>query len=161
MLNFIIFFANTGTYLLQQKFIHAAFWNAFNVFLYKIILQIHQTCLFYVISKELFGISGILFSTIYFLISLTNFGFDYSLFAFHQYYSSSQKNFKIMMQQFMLRSIAVLFVTSLFLIIFHYTSNIFYQTICTNTTYYHPCFNFHFRKHEKILGTFCSSFFFK
>ncbi len=122
MLNFIIFFANTGTYLLQQKFIHAAFWNAFNVFLYKIILQIHQTCLFYVISKELFGISGILFSTIYFLISLTNFGFDYSLFAFHQYYSSSQKNFKIMMQQFMLRSIAVLFVTSLFLIIFHYFS---------------------------------------
>jgi hypothetical protein len=96
-------------------FIHAIFWNILNVFLYKIILQIHQACLFYVISKELFGISGTLFSTIYLLINLTNFGFDYSLFAFHRYYTNSQKDFKLLISQ-AIKRIAVIFITTISLL---------------------------------------------
>lgn len=108
--------------MMQKTFIHAALWNAFNVFLYKIILQTHQACLFYVVSKELFGISGTLFSTIYLLISLTNFGFDYSLFAFHQYFTSCQKNFAKMMHHFLLRSIVVLTTTIILLFLLKYFS---------------------------------------
>ncbi len=108
--------------MLQKTFLHAALWNAFNVFLYKIILQTHQACLFYVISKELFGISGTLFSIIYFLINLTNFGFDYSLFAFHSYFSSCQSNFKKMIYYFKLRSFMVLMITLFILMFCHFFS---------------------------------------
>lgn len=106
--------------MLQKTFFHAAAWNALNVFLYKIILQTHQACLFYVISKELFGISGTLFSTIYLLINLTNFGFDYSLFAFHQYYTTCQNNFKKMMHHFLLRSLVILSTTGILLPLLHH-----------------------------------------
>src|SRR3990167_570042 len=91
-----------------KPFLSALFWNAFNVFLYKIILQTHQVCLFYIITKELFGISGTLFSTMYLLISLTNFGFDYSLFAFHRYYITSQNHFKKIMHQSIVRILIIL-----------------------------------------------------
>ncbi|HSW76851.1 MAG TPA: hypothetical protein VLG50_07385 [Candidatus Saccharimonadales bacterium] len=90
---------------MQVQFVQAIKWNTINVFLYKFLLQTHQACLFYVISKELFGISGTIFSFIYFFISLTNFGFDYSLFSFYQYYSSSQKHFKSLIQQYIGRLI--------------------------------------------------------
>ena len=92
----------------QKTFISAFLWNTLNVFLYKIMLQTHQVCLFYVISKELFGISGTLFSTIYLLISLTNFGFDYSLFAFHKYYIQSKFQFQSLIRQFIIRVITLL-----------------------------------------------------
>lgn len=106
----------------QKTFFHAALWNALNVFLYKIILQTHQACLFYVISKELFGISGTLFSTIYLLINLTNFGFDYSLFAFHQYYTTCQNNFKKMIHHFLLHSFIILSTTGILLVLLHHFS---------------------------------------
>ncbi len=85
------------------QFLHAILWNTINVFLYKILLQTHQTCLFYVISKQLFGISGTIFSSIYFLISITNFGFDYSLFSFYQQYSTDQQEFQKLIKQYVMR----------------------------------------------------------
>jgi hypothetical protein len=85
------------------QFLNAVLWNTINVFLYKILLQTHQVCLFYIISKELFGVSGTIFSSVYFLISMTNFGFDYSLFSFYQQYSSSQQQFKKLINQYMVR----------------------------------------------------------
>lgn len=85
------------------QFLHAILWNTINVFLYKILLQTHQVCLFYIISKELFGVSGAMFSSIYLAISMTNFGFDYSLFSFYQQYSSSQKQFQKLIKQYFVR----------------------------------------------------------
>jgi hypothetical protein len=122
--------------VLQKTFFHAAAWNALNVFLYKIILQTHQACLFYVISKELFGISGTLFSTIYLLINLTNFGFDYSLFAFHQYYTTCQNNFKKMMHHFLLRSLVVVTTTLGLLLLLNYFS---YLPQISFITQFTPC----------------------
>ena len=87
-------------------------------------------------SKELFGISGTLFSTIYLLISLTNFGFDYSLFAFHRYYTTCQKNFKKLMQHFAIRSFVVLGTATALLMLlqhFFYVPQIYFITQFTTT----------------------------
>lgn len=104
-----------------QPFVKALVWNTINVFLYKILLQIHQASLFYVISKELFGISGTLFSSIYLAVSLTNFGFDYSLFAFYQYYRTSQHHFIRVVKQLLIRSVIVMITAMIMsLLIIHY-----------------------------------------
>ena len=92
------------------QFLHAILWNTINVFLYKILLQTHQAFLFYTISKELFGVSGTIFSSVYLLISLTNFGFDYSLFSFYKQYSSSQNQCKFLIKQYVIRFIVTLFI---------------------------------------------------
>ena len=91
-------------------FLNAILWNTINVFLYKILLQTHQVCLFYIISKELFGISGTIFSSVYFFISMTNFGFDYSLFSFYQQYSSSQQQFRKLINQYLVRFFVTLII---------------------------------------------------
>lgn len=106
-----------------KPFINALLWNTLNIFLYKIILQTHQTCLFYAVSKELFGICGTLFSTIYLLINLTNFGFDYSLFAFHRSYTSCKSHFKKTMYQFARRCLIVLATTTTLLVFLYYFQN--------------------------------------
>lgn len=88
-----------------QTFKTAFAWNSLNIFAYKILLQTHQTLLFYVVGKELFGLSGTLFSSLYLMISLTNFGFDYSLFAFFRIYTASQKNMEQFFKQCIIRMI--------------------------------------------------------
>jgi len=86
-----------------HNFFQAIAWNVFNVFLYKIILQTHTSCLFLVTSRELFGISGTLFSTIYFLISVTNIGFDYFIITHHNSYTQSRQHFKKLFYLFIVR----------------------------------------------------------
>lgn len=110
--------------MLHKSLTNAVFWNAINVFLYKIILQTHQFCLFSVINKELFGISGTLFSAIYLLINLTNYGFDYSLFAFHRYYTTSRVTFRKILLQFKIRLLIVLVTTVTLLIVLNFFKNI-------------------------------------
>ncbi|MCX5924492.1 MAG: hypothetical protein NTZ68_03650 [Candidatus Dependentiae bacterium] len=97
---------------MHTQFLQAIKWNTINVFLYKFLLQTHQACLFYAVSKELFGTSGTIFSSIYLLISLTNFGFDYSLFSFYHEYSSSQTRFKSLVKQYALRAMVTLLVVA-------------------------------------------------
>lgn len=103
-----------------HSFFTAISWNVLNVFLYKIILQTHQACLFLAISQELFGFSGTLFSTIYFLISITNIGFDYFIITHHQNYTYSKENFKKLLPLFMVRlacsglALATLFIVNQF-----------------------------------------------
>jgi hypothetical protein len=91
-----------------QIFKSSVIWNTINVCLYKIILQAHQACLFYVISKELFGISATYFSALYLAINLTNFGFDYSLFAFNPTFVQSKKHFSILVHHLLKRAITLL-----------------------------------------------------
>ncbi|MFA5999006.1 MAG: hypothetical protein WC747_03255, partial [Candidatus Babeliales bacterium] len=109
---------------MHSQFLQAIKWNTINVFLYKFLLQTHQACLFYVISKELFGISGTIFSSIYLLISLTNFGFDYSLFSFYQEYSSSQAQFKSLVKQYALRVMITLLVVACISIVGLFASDV-------------------------------------
>lgn len=91
------------TMLVFHSFFTAISWNIINVFLYKIILQAHQACLFLAISQELFGLSGTLFSSIYFLISITNVGFDYFIITHHQMYTHSKESFKKLLPLFLVR----------------------------------------------------------
>jgi len=91
------------TIIVFHSFLTAISWNILNLFLYKIILQVHQACLFLVISQELFGLSGTLFSTIYFLISITNVGFDYFIITHHSSYTHSKKTFKKLLPIFIVR----------------------------------------------------------
>ncbi len=93
-----------------QAFKKAIVINSVNVVAYKSILQVHQLFLFYVINKELFGIAGILFSIIYFLINVTNFGFDYSIFAFYKFFTQSKKHFIKLVHQVLIRFITLLIV---------------------------------------------------
>ena len=107
-----------------KPFIYSLVWNAVNIFLYKIILQTHQACLFYTIHKELFGICGTLFSAIYLLINLTNFGFDYSLFSFHRYYTTCKTAFKKILLLFIIRACVVLCTTAVLLILLKHFNNV-------------------------------------
>lgn len=99
--------------MIRKQFLHAIAWNTISVFLYKVLLQTHQACLFYVISKELFGISGTIFSSIYLLISLTNFGFDYSLFSFYARSCISKQQFSFLIKQYALRLATIIIVATL------------------------------------------------
>jgi hypothetical protein len=102
-------------------FFKAISYNAVNIFLYKIILQLHQTALFFTISATMFGLIGTLFSSIYFLISITNIGFDYFIITHHASYTASQKNFKKLIPIFIVRLITVLLViVSLWVINYYY-----------------------------------------
>jgi hypothetical protein len=89
-------------------FFKAITYNVANIFLYKIILQLHQTALFFIIPSTMFGLIGTLFSSIYFLISITNIGFDYFIIMHHSSYTSCQKNFKKLFFIFIARLITVL-----------------------------------------------------
>lgn len=89
--------------MVLYNFFRAISYNILNVFLYKIILQTHQLLLFSVVSSQLFGLAGTLFSSIYFLISVTNIGFDYFIITHHNVYTASQKNFKKLIPLFLAR----------------------------------------------------------
>ena len=54
-------------------------WNAIEGILYKAVLVLHQSYLFYYISSQLYGLSSLFFAIIYLAVELFNFGFDRSL----------------------------------------------------------------------------------
>lgn len=105
---------------MTPHFFKAITYNIVNIFLYKIILQLHQTTLFFTIAAPMFGLVGTLFSSVYFLISVTNIGFDYFIISHHNNYTSCQKNFKKIIPIFIARLITVLFVIILLWIINHH-----------------------------------------
>ncbi|MBI2345050.1 hypothetical protein HYV10_03195 [Candidatus Dependentiae bacterium] len=92
------------------NFFKAMSYNVINIFLYKIILQTHQLLLFSIIPSQLFGLIGTLFSSIYFLISVTNIGFDYFIITHHNIYTASQKNFKKLIPLFFARLVCMIMV---------------------------------------------------
>lgn len=98
---------------MYKKFIQAITWNSINIFLYKAILLTHQVVLFYFIPKSMYGTSGALFATIYMIIGLTGFGFDYSLFSYFAEYSKNQSCFKKLIPQYIVRLITIIVVASL------------------------------------------------
>ncbi len=116
------------------NFFKAISYNVFNIFLYKIILQIHQIALFNVISSQLFGLAGTLFSSIYFLISITNIGFDYFIITHHNQYTVSQKNFKKLIPLFIARIFCIVLVLLFLWYINYYIFLCPVTTITTHTT---------------------------
>lgn len=77
---------------MYAQFIRAIKWNTVGIIFYKIFLFAHQSLLFTYISQFNYGIIGALFSTIYFFIPLSNFGFDYTAIAFFKKRRSQQES---------------------------------------------------------------------
>ena len=120
--------------IVLYNFFRAISYNVFNIFLYKIILQLHQVALFSVISSTLFGLAGTLFSSIYFLISVTNIGFDYFIITHHHVYTASQNNFKKLIPLFIARLSCIVFVLILLWYINQYVFLCPVTNILTHTT---------------------------
>jgi len=98
---------------MYKNFVSAITWNSINVFMYKVILLLHQIVLYYFISHELYGVSGTLFAALYLLIGCTNFGFEYSLFTFFAYYTKNRHNFKYLLYQCALKVMSTLIVAGI------------------------------------------------
>lgn len=92
---------------MYDKFLKALTWNTAGAFFYKIALLVHQIILYSVVSKSTYGIIGTLFATIYLAISLTNFGFEYTLLPFFQQFQKSKQNFKQVLHHLLLRLFAI------------------------------------------------------
>lgn len=107
-----------------HTFIQALTFNMANIFIYKIILQTHLAFLFVCISHHLFGIIGTTFSMIYFLISITNFGFDYYIISHHQSFSQSQKAFKSFVHLLAYRIVATIAIALICFIALPYLTHI-------------------------------------
>lgn len=76
---------------LYSLYKNALFWNIQSALLYKILLITHQTCLFYIAPIQIFGHAGTLFASLFFFISITNFGFDYSLISLFSQHTQQNK----------------------------------------------------------------------
>lgn len=64
---------------LSQKFIKSIQWNAIEAIPYQIILSLHNAALFKVLGPTVYGLIGTLFSAVFFLVGITNLGFDAAL----------------------------------------------------------------------------------
>ena len=73
-------------------FIQAVSWNAAGALLYKFLLLAYQIFLFKNIDPTLYGQTGTIFSGIFFLISITNFGFEYTFFPLFEKLGKSKKH---------------------------------------------------------------------
>lgn len=80
--------------ILIKKFYQSASWNAFESIFYKAILTIHQTCLFYIATNFIYGLSSFIFAIIYLAVELGNLGLDRSIAQFSQAYLNDDRIFK-------------------------------------------------------------------
>lgn len=104
---------------MYNKFIRAVSWNSLNLFAYKSILLLHQITLFRFIPKELYGLAGTLFATIYFLIGVTGFGFEYNLFSIFSSRSTLQNLQRQLSFQFISKLYSVLLAASFIVALFY------------------------------------------
>ncbi len=79
---------------LRKKFVHGLRWNSIESIFYYTCLAMHQIMLCRVLSTTLYGAMGTLFSLVYLVIALFNFGFDLSIGPFFSLYKSSKLHFK-------------------------------------------------------------------
>ena len=105
--------------------IRAIKWNTAGIILYKIILFTHQSFLFAFIPQTEYGILGTIFSTIYFLIPVTNFGFDYTLLSFFKKNRSPEET-NFILKQYTYRVLTLLAVLGILSACFFYVD--FIQT---------------------------------
>ena len=114
---------------MHTKFIQALMWNTSAAFLYKIMLLGHQILLYSVISKNMYGLQSYLFSTIYFTIAITNFGFDETLLPFFSTYSSTKSNFISLLSKLFTHIIIITFTTFIMYLYFTHGSGEFLHNL--------------------------------
>lgn len=106
-------------------FIQALTWNAAGALLYKFLLLAYQYFLFQTISTELYGKVGTIFSGIFFLISITNFGFEYTFFPLFEKLSNSKKHAALFFQYCYIRIFISMLVGGAFLLCAYYIPYVF------------------------------------
>lgn len=105
---------NNNTY---SNFKSGLQWNTLEGIWYQVALTIHNIFLFKVIGQEHYGLVGTLFSSLYFLISITNLGLDSSLGPFFTIFSKSKQHFKYLLLPQLIPEI-ILFSICAFLVCF-------------------------------------------
>ena len=106
-------------------FIQALTWNAAGALLYKFLLLAYQFFLFKTIDTTLYGQIGTIFSGIYFLISITNFGFEYNFFPLFEKLGNSKKHAALFIKYCYIRIFIGFLVGCAFLACAYYISFIF------------------------------------
>src|SRR5579871_4111857 len=102
--------------LVYAKFIRGLRWNALESVWYQAALAGHQIMLFSLTSTSMFGFIGTVFSTLYLIVTITNFGLDSSLGTFFSYISDSKQAFRriilpqLLPELFILLALAALFI---------------------------------------------------
>lgn len=107
---------------MYKKFIQALTWNSINIFAYKTILISHQIILFYFLPTTTYGTSGSIFALIYFMIGITGFGFEYTLYTFFSHHKQNKQHFKQLLPQYFVRIATIISVAIALYFIF--TTNI-------------------------------------
>ncbi len=98
------------------KFIRGLRWNALESIWYQVALAGHQLMLFSLTPTSTFGFIGTVFSTLYLILTVTNFGLDSSLGTFFSSISSSKQAFRrivlpqLLPELFILCVLALLFI---------------------------------------------------
>lgn len=91
--------------ILYEKFFRALRWNTIGSITYQGLFLLHQIALFKATNATLFGLSGALFSLIYLMVTLVNFGFDVSLTPFFTAYVHNKQTFsRFFMRQVLIQT---------------------------------------------------------
>lgn len=79
---------------LKRLFHTSMVWNAIESVLYQLIMCIHQGALFFAIERSVYGFAGVLFSSIYALVTIVNLGLDGALTVWWHTAITSKRNFQ-------------------------------------------------------------------
>jgi hypothetical protein len=79
---------------LYKKYYQSIRWNTFESLFYQLFLLAHQFALFTFTDKSTYGLIGAIFSAMYLLVMVANFGLDVSISAFFTRAVESKKHFK-------------------------------------------------------------------
>jgi len=82
---------------LYSTFSKSLRWSTIESLLYHAILLAHQLFLFNVTHYSIYGVIGIIFSSLYLLITITNFGLDLSISSLFLLFTKSKKAFKTLL----------------------------------------------------------------
>src|SRR5438105_1510836 len=87
---------------IYKQFTKSIAWDTFEAASYQLLLLCHQIALFSIIGRTEYGLIGALFSIIYLVVTITNFGLDVTLSPFFSYMTTSKQHFKrVMCLQFL------------------------------------------------------------
>jgi hypothetical protein len=95
-----------------QTFLTSIRWTFIEAIVYQLVLVAHHIVVFRTVSPALFGMSSTIFSLLYLIIAIANFGFDHTLSSFFISASQSKKNFNHLIQRQLLFSICIMLIVA-------------------------------------------------
>lgn len=86
-------------------------WNGLEAIIYQLGLLAHQSCLFNVMNKSVYGQMGIIFSMVYLIANLANLGFDTGMGSWWLEATKSKQSFKLLVWYQFTPQIMLIFIT--------------------------------------------------